>query len=248
MPPHVRGTATKLIETVIGKLRNATDDEAAEVIEWILRYYESSVLRELVKAIIAADSSDAEKLAQLVREWGLKQLSSVAEIIKTQIEIIAKLEELEGSKKAKEIQLHKLIEDNLWLVREGLELWSSDKPLKKVLEQHLDKLYEGRENIRPDLVCRSRDGGLRAVILEFKKPAERVRLEHVTQAMEYEALIRAHRPNIEFETYVVGREYDPSALAMQEKLEKAKIHLWSFSEILQRTRSRFEKVLEILGK
>ena len=73
-------------------------------------------------------------------------------------------------------------------------------------------------------------------------------MEHVTQALEYEALIHANRPSIEFETYVVGREYDPSVLAIRTKQEAAKLYLLSFSEILQRTRARFEKILEILGK
>jgi hypothetical protein len=248
MPPHVRGTAKKVVAAVIGKLRNTSDEEAAELIDWILRYYESSVLRELMRAIIAADVSDAQKLAELVQEWGLKQVGSVAELIRTQIEIIQKLEELTLSDKSKEIQLHKLIESNLWLVREGLELWSSDKPLKTLLEGRLAQVYKGREDIRPDLVCRSRDGGCRAVVLEFKKPKEVIKMEHVTQALEYEGLIRASRPGIEFETFVVGREYDPSVLAIRTKQEAAKLYLLSFSEILQRTRARFEKILEILGK
>jgi hypothetical protein len=248
MPAHVRGTAIKVVEGVIRKLRNTTDEEAAELIEWILRYYESNILRELMRAIITADVKDAQRLADLVQEWGLKQVGNIAEIIKTQIEIIEKLEELTQSEKAKEIQLHKLIENNLWLVREGLELWSSDKPLKTLLDGRIDEIYKERKAIRPDLVCRSRDEGSQAVILEFKKPAEVIKMEHVTQALEYEGLIHKHRPALHFETYVVGREYDPSVLAAREKLEAASLHLWSFSEILQRARARFERILEILGK
>jgi Histidine kinase-, DNA gyrase B-, and HSP90-like ATPase len=223
MPPHVRSTATKVVVAAIRKLRNTDDEEAAELIDWILRYYESNVLRELTRAIIAADVSDAQKLGQLVQDWGLKQVGSVVEIIKTQIEIIQKLEELTLSDKSKEIDLHKLIESNLWLVREGLELWSSDKPLKVLLEGQLEKVYKGRERIRPDVVCRSRDEGSRAVILEFKKPEETIKMEHVTQALEYEGLIHAHRPNIEFETYVIGRQYDAVVLAIRTKQEAAKL-------------------------
>lgn len=73
-------------------------------------------------------------------------------------------------------------------------------------------------------------------------------MKHVTQALEYEGLINTHRPNIKFETFVVGRTYDPSVLAIREKQEQASLHLWSFEEILQRARMRFEKILEILGR
>ena len=248
LPPHIRGTATKVARTVIGKLKTASDAEAQDLVEWILKYYESNVLKELMKSILSADITEAEKLAELVREWGLSQVNSIVGLIRTQIDIIQKLEELIISDKAHEIELHKLIEANLWLVREGLELWSSDKPLKTVLEGRIIEIYKGQEDLRPDLICKSRNDGNDAVIMEFKRPKETIKSKHVTQAMEYEGLLKKHRPNIHFETYVVGREYDADVLAMQEKLGKASLYFWSFEEILQKSRMRFEKILEILGQ
>jgi hypothetical protein len=248
LPPHVRGTASKVVRGIIAKLKTASDDDAKNLIEWVLRYYESNVLKELMSAIASADVHEAEKLAGLVNEWGLSQLNSVAGIVQTQINIIHRLEELVSSNKSYEIDLHKLIESNLWLVREGLELWSSDKPLKTVLEGRIDELYKDREDIRPDLICRSRDNGMDAVIMEFKRPKEKVRMLHVTQALEYEGLILQHRPGIRFVTYLVGREYDPSVLAIREKQAKSGLHLWSFEEILQKARMRFETILNILGR
>ena len=170
LPPHIRGTASKVVRAIIAKLKTASDEDAKNLIEWILRYYESNVLKELMNAILAANIQEAEKLGNLVNEWGLAQVNSVAGVIETQINIIGRLEELVSSDKAIEMDLHKLIETNLWLVREGLELWASDKPLKTLLDGHIDKLYEKSKDIRPDLVCRSRDRGKDAVILEFKQP------------------------------------------------------------------------------
>ncbi len=248
MPAHVRGTAMKVVRSVAAKLRNVAEDEAEELVDWILRYYESNILRELMKAIVAADTKDVENLGALVQDWGLKQVSSVVEIIKTQIQIIEKLEKLVASNTSLEVDLHKLIENNLWLIREGLELWSSDKPLHKILGEQLDKVYASRRNIRPDLITLSRNDGNDATILEFKKPSERIVPEHVTQAMEYEGILRKSRPNISFKTYVIGREYDPSVLAMKTKLEGADVFFWSFDEVLQRARMRFERILAILGR
>lgn len=248
LPPHIRGTASIVVRGVISKLKTASDDDAKNLIEWILRYYESNVLKELMNAIVAADIHEAEKLAGLVSEWGVAQLNSVAGIISTQINIITRLEELVVSDKSHEIDLHKLIESNLWLVREGLELWSSDRPLKTLLEGALAEEYKQREDIRPDIVCRSRDNGADAVILEFKRPKERIVMKHVTQALEYEGLIKAHRPGIRFITYVIGRQYDPAVLAIRDKQAQAGLHLWSFEEILQKARARFEQILEVLGR
>jgi hypothetical protein len=248
LPPHVRGTASKVVRGIIAKLKTASDDDAGNLIEWVLRYYESNVLKELMSAIASADVREAEKLAGLVNEWGLSQLNSVAGIVQTQINIIHRLEELVSSNKSYEIDLHKLIENNLWLVKEGLELWSSDKPLKTLLDGQISELYKNRGDIRPDLICRSRDGGKEAVIMEFKRPKEKVQMAHVTQALEYEGLILHHRPGIKFVTYLVGREYDPSVLAIREKQAMSGLHLWSFEEILQKARARFETILNILGR
>jgi hypothetical protein len=248
MPPHVRGTAERVVSALVVKLRNVEEEEAASLIEWVIRYYESNVLRELLRSIVAADIADLEKLSGLVSDWGLRRVNDVVAIVREQIQIIVKLEQLVGSDSAKEADIHKLVENNLWMVREGLELWSSDKPLKTLLDQRVDDLYKDKSALRPDLVCRSRDEGRDAVILEFKKPSERIQMEHVTQAMEYDGLIQAHRPGIRFETFVLGREYHPSVLASRPKLENAQLHLWSYDELLQKARTRFEKILTILGR
>ena len=248
LPPHIRTKAKKVIEGVVLKLKSATDEEVNELVDWIIKYFDSNILRELMNSIMQAEAGDVERLSVLINEWGLKQMNNVTEIIKEQIDIIKKLEDLIASDQALEVDVHKLIEGNLWLVREGLELWASDKPLKKVLDNHFDKLYQDNQDERPDLVCRSRDSGNEAVIMEFKRPRVKIKMDHVTQALKYESIIKARRPNISFETYVMGREYKPDVMASKDKLAKGGLYLWSFSELLQRTRSRFEQILEILNK
>lgn len=248
LPPHIRAKAKKVIEGVVAKLKTASDEEVNELVDWIIRYYDSNVLRELLNSIISADIDDIERLSSLINEWGLKQMNTVSEIIKEQIDIIKKLEDLIDSDKALEVEVHKLIEGNLWLVREGLELWASDKPLKKVLEDHFDQLYTKNQDERPDLVCRSRDNGNQAIIMEFKRPSVKIKMDHVTQALTYESVIKAQRPNLNFETFIMGREYTPDVMASKLKLEKSGLFLWSFGELLQRTRARFEQILEILNK
>ncbi len=65
MPPHIRSVATQIVRTLVQKLRNSDEQDTKELIEWVLRYYESNTLRELVSAILSADVGDADKLAEL---------------------------------------------------------------------------------------------------------------------------------------------------------------------------------------
>ena len=247
LPPHIRTKARSVIQGVVSKLKSASDEEVNELIDWIIRYFDSNVLRELMKSIMSAEATDVERLSSLINEWGLRQMNNVNDIIKNQIDIIIKLEELIDSDVSLEIDVHKLIEGNLWLIREGLELWSSDKSLKNLLEKHFDKVYKDNERERPDLVCRSSGVSNKAIILEFKRPKVKVKTEHVTQALGYQGIIEASRPNLRTETFVVGRQYNPDVLAMRDRLSNSGLYLWSFHEILQRTRARFEKILEILA-
>jgi hypothetical protein len=248
LPTNVRGTARKVISAVVSKLKSVDDPEAEELVNWIIRYFESNVLRELMKSIVGSDVDDIERLSNLIQDWGLRQINSVTALIRDQIEIIEKLEELVITDKTLEIELHKLIESNLWLIREGFELWASDKPLTTLLDGHIDQLYKDSQEIRPDIVCRSRDEGLQAIILEFKRPSETISMDHITQALKYKGLISKNRPNISIETYVVGRKFNSDVLASKEDLEKANLNIWGFEEILQRSRIRFESILEILER
>ncbi len=65
MPPHVRGTASKVVRAILSRLRNVADEEAEELVEWVLRYYESNILRELMKAIVGADVNDVRRKTSL---------------------------------------------------------------------------------------------------------------------------------------------------------------------------------------
>ena len=42
--------------------------------------------------------------------------------------------------------------------------------VKTVLDQQNDKIYKDREDIRPDLICRSRDNGNEAAIMDSNAP------------------------------------------------------------------------------
>lgn len=245
LPPHIRGTAKSIVVDLVSKLKGVEEETSTELIEWMLRYFESNVLKELMSAIIASELADTEKLVELIKDWGLKQVNNVVDLIKAQINIIEKMEAIVASDKSLEIDVHKLIENNLWLIREGLELWSSNKQLRTVLGNHLDELYKDKKELRPDLICRSRNGN-EAIIIEFKRPKEKIVMEHVTQILNYKTIIKSKFPNLKYTLYVVGKTYGQEVLDSRENI--IEINFWSYSEILQKSRVRFENILKILGR
>ena len=245
LPLPVRSKAKDLISALVAKMREQEDKDIIDFAERILQYFESNVLKELLDSILKADSNDVEKLADLISEWGVRDVAGVANLIRQHIQIIRKLEELVNSANAKEKQIHKLFEKNLWLLDDKYKLWESNKSLKTVLGGHLDRKFDKQKYLRPDLVCLSSSS--EAVIIEFKRPNATISTNDLTQILNYKGLIQKQTPNISNITiFVIGKQYDESIRAIKSGQENAGNFLMSYSEVLSKAERKFSDILKIL--
>lgn len=81
--------------------------------------------------------------------------------------------------------MHKSIENNLWIFGPQYTLFSSNKTLKKQIENYLEKKYTGAfPNVRPDLLLNENLSG-EFLIIEFKRPSHALNLEDYIQAINY---------------------------------------------------------------
>ena len=247
LPSGVRGKAKELISTLVSKMKEREEQEIIDFAECILQYFESNVLKELLDSILQADSSDVEKLADLISEWGVRDVADVANLIRQHIQIIQKLKELVNNKNTPEKHLHKLFEKNLWLLDDKYKLWESNKSLKTILGEHLDKKFEKQKHLRPDLVCLiSQD---EAVVIEFKNPSVIITTRDFAQTMEYKGLIQKQMPNInKTTTFIIGKKYHESIRANKSDQEKAGNFLMSYLEVLSNAESKYRDILKILEK
>ena len=239
-----QGKARKRISAIIKKLDDK-DEDVFLFVDFILRYYESTSLKELFDSIMNANDEDIEQLAEMISEWGLREVASIADIITQQIKIIKKLEVLINNPNTSEKIIHKIFEKNIWLLDEKYKLWASDKQLKKILDKDIDKRYKKEEQLRPDIICRINDK--KAVIIEFKRPSKKINLDHLTQTIRYRTIIKKSMVNLEeIFIYIIGKEYAQEVIDNKELQSKAGNFCLSFSEILSNAQKRFERVLEII--
>ena len=229
LPDTVQVKARKMISDTIPKLDNENQEDQQALIDIILRYFESNTLKELLNAIVKADNQDIDRLSKMIAEWGMREISSITEIITQQIKIIKKLSDLINDPKTIEKQIHKIFETNIWLLSEKYKLWSSNRQLKKILDKNLDEKYKDNQNLRPDIICRTSEN--KVVIIEFKRPSETIKLEHLTQAMKYKTIIKKSMPNIpDVIIYLIGKEYAPEITDNKDEQSKAGNFVYSFSE------------------
>ena len=105
--------------------------------------------------------------------------------------------------KTLEKEIHKIFESNIWLLNKEYEVWSSNNQLKTVLNECFDEQYRDKENLRPDIVCKTYSN--KAIVLEFKRPSEKISLQNLIQVMRYRTIIKKSMPNLEVTTYLIGK-------------------------------------------
>ena len=247
LPNTVQAKARKMISDTIPKLGSENQEDQQVLIDIILRYFESNALKELLNAIVKAESQDIERLSEMIAEWGVREVSGITEIVTQQIQIISRLSDLVNDPKTIEKKIHKIFETNIWLLSEKYKLWSSNRQLKKILDKNLDEKYRDNQHLRPDIICRTSDN--KVVIIEFKRPSETIKVEHLIQAIKYRTIIKSSMPNMKNTTiYLIGKKYASEITDNKEEQSKAGNFVYSFSEILNNAENRFENILKILNK
>ena len=245
LPNSIRSKAKEIISTLVSKMKEADEQSIIDFASLVLQYFESNILKELVDRILQASSKDIEKLADLVSEWGVRDVSGVAELIKHRIDIIKKLKELVNDD-AIEGKIHKLFSKNLWLINDEYRLWSSNRTIKNILDKKLKQQFKGKENLRPDLVCLENSSNV--VIIEFKRPTVKITTRDFAQVLEYKGILQSEIPQTSSNivTFVIGKTYDETVRAVKSEQEKSGNFLMSYFDILIKAEKKFSEILDIL--
>ncbi len=208
-----------------------------------LRIYEIKAenIDIMLKKLSEAEEKDITGFASLLNDLRIGQISSIAELVKKKISIIKLLQILLKDKKTKEQEIHKLLENNLWLLDNNYDLVKSNKPLSEFLAQKLG--IDSELGKRPDLILKIFLQDERHIVLvELKRPNIRLNTKHVGQVLGYKGIIQNHNPNLKVvDTFLIGFDLDPN---MPKDLQDIKIEL--LENIINRKRSEFNEFLSIL--
>lgn len=245
LPPDIATHARTYISAIIKKQKESEIDEIRPLIEWILKYYESTWMKELLDAIISSDPKDLEILSKLLGQWGLGKVVVLSSHIQDQIKVIEKLEALISDEGTLEKPIHDLFSENLWLLDDSYLLLAKNKSMKKFLEEEIEQNFGKHGKDRPDIVCLS-DGDKKLVVVEFKRPNEIIDLEHFSQVVKYRVLIKSFSPKYnDIVIYLIGRRFEESV--RDDQMPLAGIHLLSYTEVLEKAKMRYSKILKIIG-
>ena len=244
LPKEIQEKIKKLIEEVIPKLNELSQTDAVTIMDLLIKAMESNELVGILRKLEEADITDIQRLAHILETWGIYEITSTAEHIRYRLSVIDKFEEVIGNINSLEYKdIHKLMENNLWLLDDNYTLYASNKSLKSFLKNKVAKEFKEHEKDRPDIIVKTLLD--KVLIIELKRPSHRIVSTDFAQVSKYKTIITSNKPNAKLiECYLIGSEFDEAV--RNPEYEKIGIYLKSYSEIIQEAKERYKEILEIL--
>ena len=104
---------------------------------------------------------------------------------KSRLEFLDRLEELCKNADTEESVVHSALEKSLWVFGVKYSVFSSNKTLKRQIEDYIGKKFTGkRSNKRPDLLL-SVNYANEYLLIEFKRPSHSLKYKDYQQATAY---------------------------------------------------------------
>lgn len=151
LPEHKRHFAQLALEKVLGKFYEADESKFETLISVVFDALEKDEYWEVLRKIDEAKHGDIEALAEALNAFGVLETATIAIQAKNRLKVLDDIEALIFNDRTLEAVVHHALENNLWIFNGPTSLLSSNKTLKKTLEDYSNQKFTGdRANKRPD--------------------------------------------------------------------------------------------------
>ncbi len=190
-----------------------------------------------------------EDLAELLKSWSLKQLTSISSQVIERIQTLELFKNRVLDDKTYEIRgddsIHRILERAMWIIDERYWLMHSNETLRKIVGDDVVKKNKGNERKRPDFVCGS--VGDKIIIVELKRPSHSLEIEDLNQLENYLSIIEQKHTGKTFECYLVGQTIS-TELERKKKYRGNQFKVRTFSDLIDDTEKRYKEFYKTLGK
>jgi len=185
LPEYRRQYAMEAVEKVIQKYFPEGDDKVRLLVTLVLDALERDEYFVICEKIALASGSDVATIADCLSEFGLVDLAVMGKQARSRLSILNDFERLATDSATTEAEIHKAIENNLWLLGPQYSLIASNQTLKKIIEGYLAKGgKQKRASKRPDLFL-GQSPDERKLLIEFKRPSATVGRDAEAQVKKY---------------------------------------------------------------
>jgi hypothetical protein len=206
MPENRREFARRAIERIMQRFYDESEERIRPIISVVLDALERDEYWQVLDRIDRARHEDVSVLADALHDFGVLELSMVAQQARRRMAVLDQLDALVLDPATREQTVHTALGTNLWIFGSEFALMSSNKTLASVINKYGGERFSGeRANKRPDLLLLSRFTE-RYVLIEFKRPNYTIGRMDVSQAEHYrDDLTQQFAP---IAVWVLGGAYD----------------------------------------
>lgn len=244
LPEYKREFADKAFKKVAEKYYGESESRVTPIVNVILDALERTDYRTIIEYIHDTKHSDVAKIAEVLSEFGLLELAMIGEQGKARLEFLDKLEELCDKDETDEQIIHEALENNLWMFDVKYTLFSSNKTLKKQIENYFKVEYVGeRANKRPDLLLTANYAN-EYLLIEFKRPSHSLKFKDYQQATAYRNDFLSYTNSKIKVLLVGGKRADNLSLSQNHE---PNVEIFIFSELISNARHQLNWLLKELG-
>jgi Histidine kinase-, DNA gyrase B-, and HSP90-like ATPase len=237
LPEHRRRFADQALQRIMQRFYGESDERVRPIVSVVLDALEKDEYRTVLEKIHNASQSDVSALAEALCEFGVLEISLIAQQAHSRLQFLDELDRLILNPRTAEKDVHRALATNLWVFGPEFALMSSNETLSKIVAKYTDEKFTGnRARKRPDLLLLNQLGKSYTLI-EFKRPDHTIERLDVAQAEGYRDDLSSRFHPIEL--LVIGKEFDLCLVANPPTRGK----VLSYGDVVSRARSELAWIM-----
>lgn len=245
LPEHRRRYAEEALNRILKRYYNESAERISTIADVALDAMEHDAYWAVLDHIKAASKGDVGSFAESLEQFGLLELAIIARQASRRRQFLDYFDALVQNPSTREIEAHKALEANLWLLGRKYSLMSSNSTLRSIISTYCESSFKGgRAAKRPDLLL-SQDYGDAYLLIEFKRPSHDISRDDIAQAEKYrDDLSPRLSSNARMEIMMIGRGRAPT-LNPAQLLNTVQIH--SYASIISAARTELDWLVDSLS-
>lgn len=243
LPEYRRHFAEKSIDRVLKKFYNESDERIDTILSVMLDAFDKDDYFEVMQHIDDAKDQDIGQFAEALSEFGILEMSLISRQAQNRKQYLDYVDRLSDNEHTLEKNLHKTLENALWIFGNDYYLMSSNEGLKSTINKYCDKNYSGKKAAnRPDLLL-SQDISNKYLLVEFKRPIHTINRDDENQAIKYRDELFSYLGKVPMDILVVGGRVDSS---IDSTLISRGVKLTTYKALTNYARVQLEWILKDL--
>lgn len=204
MPEYRRQFAQDAMQRLMLKYYDVPVTMRDTLVSFLLDVIERDEYWQVCQKIDEAKHGTIMNLADALNSFGLVTMTALAYQAHSRLKALSGLDDMVVNPETAELDIHKSLEKNLWVLGPEYSLMSSNESLNTITDRYRDEKFKGeRANKRPDLLL-AQDIPDRMLLIEFKKPSITLSRDHQNQAKKYRDDLLSYFGNATIDILLIG--------------------------------------------